>query len=105
MEALHAVAVFCLFAGTFFMITGAMGIVRFPDFYTRMHAAGKCDTLGEVLIILGFMIYQGLSPLTLKLYFLSFFILLANPVATHALMKAAYVSGVKMWKKGEDRND
>ncbi len=101
MEALHVIAAAFMFAGTFFMITGAIGIIRFPDFYTRLHAAGKCDTLGEVLIILGFMIYQGLSFLTVKLFFLSFFILLANPVGTHALIKAAYVTGVKMWRREE----
>ncbi|WP_290901952.1 monovalent cation/H(+) antiporter subunit G [Ferroglobus sp.] len=102
MEALHVISAIFMFAGCFFMISGAIGIIRFPDFYTRLHAAGKCDTLGEVLIILGFMIYQGLSFLTIKLFFLSFFILLANPVGTHALIKAAYVTGVKMWRREEN---
>ncbi|MHC1599836.1 MAG: monovalent cation/H(+) antiporter subunit G [Candidatus Methanospirareceae archaeon] len=89
--------------GAFFMITGAAGLLRFPDFYTRLHATGKCDTLGEVLIIVGCMIYQGWSFLTLKLIFLSLFIFIANPVGTHAIMKAAYVTGLKPWKKGEAR--
>ncbi|AKG91433.1 monovalent cation/proton antiporter, MnhG/PhaG subunit [Geoglobus ahangari] len=103
MEALHVVSALLMFSGVFFMIAGALGIIRFPDFYTRLHAAGKCDTLGEVLIILGFMVYEGFSFLSVKLLFLSFFILLANPVGTHALIKAAYLTGVKMWKKEESR--
>lgn len=103
MEALHVVSALLMFSGVFFMIAGALGIIRFPDFYTRLHAAGKCDTLGEVLIILGFMVYEGFSFLSVKLLFLSFFILLANPVGTHALIKAAYLTGVKMWKKEESQ--
>ncbi|WP_048090847.1 monovalent cation/H(+) antiporter subunit G [Geoglobus acetivorans] len=103
MEALHVVSALLMFSGVFFMIAGALGIIRFPDFYTRLHAAGKCDTLGEVLIILGFMVYEGFSFLSVKLLFLSFFILLANPVGTHALIRAAYLTGVKMWKKEESQ--
>ena len=89
--------------GAFFMITGALGLLRFPDFYTRLHATGKCDTLGEVLIIFGCMLYQGWSFITIKLFFLILFIFIANPVGTHAIMKAAYNTGVKPWKKGEER--
>ncbi|MBE8540375.1 monovalent cation/H(+) antiporter subunit G [Geoglobus acetivorans] len=103
MEALHVVSALLMFSGVFFMIAGALGIIRFPDFYTRLHAAGKCDTLGEVLIILGFIVYEGFSFLSVKLLFLSFFILLANPVGTHALIRAAYLTGVKMWKKEESQ--
>ena len=90
-------------AGLFFMTTGALGLLRFPDFYTRLHATGKCDTLGEVLVIVGCIIYQGWSFISIKLLFLMVFIFIANPVGTHALMKAAYVTGVKPWKKGDER--
>jgi len=90
-------------AGLFFMTTGAIGLLRFPDFYTRLHATGKCDTLGEVLVIVGCIIYQGWSFISIKLFFLMVFIFIANPVGTHALMKAAYVTGVKPWKKGDER--
>jgi len=89
--------------GAFFMITGALGLLRLPDFYTRLHATGKCDTLGEVLIIAGCMIYEGWSLLTIKLFLVAAFYLFAGPTATHAIMKAAYVTGVKPWKKGDDR--
>ena len=97
------IAVLFLAGGLFFMLAGAIGFLRFPDFFTRLHATGKCDTLGEVLIVVGLILYAGLSPLSAKLIFLSFFILLANPSGTHAMMRAAYVTGIKPWKRGEER--
>lgn len=103
MHSINIIAMALMAFGAFFMITGAVGLLRLPDFYTRLHATGKCDTLGEVLLIVGFMIYEELSFLTIKLFFLMVFIFIANPVATHAIMKAAYVTGVKPWKKGDER--
>ena len=103
MHGLDIISTLFMAGGAFFMLTGAAGLLRFPDFYTRLHATGKCDTLGEVLIIVGCMIYQGWSFITLKLIFLTLFIFIANPVGTHAIMKAAYVTGLKPWKKGEAR--
>jgi multicomponent Na+:H+ antiporter subunit G len=102
-----------LAAGIFFMFTGVVGLLRFPDFYTRLHATGKCDTLGEILIIVGLLIYHifvyspgadlSVQLVPVKLLFLIIFILLTNPVGTHALMKAGYTTGVKPWKLGEER--
>jgi len=103
MHSIDIIATALLIGGAFFMITGALGLLRLPDFYTRLHATGKCDTLGEVLIIVGCMVYQGWSFITIKLFFLMLFIFLANPVATHAIMKAAYNTGLKPWKKGDER--
>jgi multicomponent Na+:H+ antiporter subunit G len=103
MHSINIISTVLMAGGAFFMITGAVGLLRLPDFYTRLHATGKCDTLGEVLIIVGCMIYQGWSFITIKLFFLMLFIFIANPVATHAIMKAAYVTGVKPWKKGDER--
>lgn len=90
-------------AGSFFLIVGAIGIVRFPDFYTRMHPAGKCDTLGQALILLGLIIYEGASFISIKMLFIIIFIFIANPTATHAIAKAAYVAGVEPWKKGGEK--
>jgi len=97
------ISIIFMAGGIFFMVTGAVGLLRFPDFYTRLHATGKCDTLGEVLLITGCMIFQGWSFVSVKLFFLIFFIFMANPVGTHAIMKAAYYTGLKPWKKGEER--
>src|SRR5512136_1733636 len=90
-------------AGSLVMILGAWGIVKLPDFYTRIHAAGKCDTLGQILVIFGCMIYEGFSFITIKLLMVILFYLFAGPCSTHALMKAAYVTGVPVWKKGDKR--
>jgi multicomponent Na+:H+ antiporter subunit G len=103
-----AITIMLLATGAFFTLVGAIGLLRFPDFYTRLHATGKCDTLGEGLIILGLMFYHLFQyPETLlvpvKLGFLLLFIFIANPTGTHALMKAAYMTGVKPWKLGEKR--
>jgi multicomponent Na+:H+ antiporter subunit G len=92
-----------LAGGAFFMITGVVGLLKFPDFYTRLHATGKCDTLGQIFIIVGCMIYTGFSFITVKLFLVAAFYLLAGPAATHAIMKAAYVTGLKVWKKGDPR--
>lgn len=86
-----------LLAGLFFLVVGAIGVLRLPDFYTRLHAMGKCDTLGLLLSLLGLMLYEGASFLTLKLLLIWIFILLANPTATHALSRAAYHAGLKPW--------
>ena len=113
MVLIDAIVILFLAAGIFFMFTGIIGLLRLPDFYTRLHATGKCDTLGEVLIIAGLLLYHlfvyspgaelSVKLVPVKLLFLIIFIFLANPTATHAIMKAAYKTGVKPWKLGEER--
>ncbi|MCX8118253.1 MAG: monovalent cation/H(+) antiporter subunit G [Desulfobacterota bacterium] len=104
----HLLVVPFLAGGVFFLLVGAIGLLRLPDFYTRLHATGKCDTLGVGLIVLGLLIYHLFHypqyPLVpLRLVFLIFFIFVANPTATHALIRAAYRTGLKPWKVGEER--
>lgn len=104
----HVIVTLFLAGGIFFLLVGSIGLLRFPDFYTRLHATGKSDTLGAGLMILGLMIYHIFHysdfPLVpVRLLFLIFFIFIANPTATHAIMKAAYRTGVKPWKLGEER--
>ena len=113
MVLIDAIVILFLAAGIIFMFTGVVGLLRLPDFYTRLHATGKCDTLGEVLIIAGLLLYHlfvyspgaelSVKLVPVKLLFLIIFIFLANPTATHAIMKAAYKTGVKPWKKGDAR--
>ncbi len=81
--------------GILFFVGGAVGIIRFPDFYTRMHAAGVTDTLGAEMIVIGLMIQGGLSLITVKLALLGVFVFLTSPTATHAVANAAYKSGLK----------
>ena len=86
-----------LAAGSFFLITGALGIVRFPDTYSRMHAAGKCDTLGLSLMLIGFIIYQGIDLISVKLLMIVLFVFFTGPVAVNAIIRAALTTGHKMW--------
>lgn len=108
MVVVNIIVTLFLAGGLFFTLVGSIGLLRFPDFYTRLHATGKCDTLGTGLIIIGLIIYHlfcysGTPLVAVRLLFLVFFIFIANPAATHALMKAGYETGVKPWKVGEER--
>ena len=91
------VATVFIAGGLFFFLVGGVGLVRFPDFYARMHPAGKGDTLGATLLVLGLAIHQGWDPLSLKLLLVEAFVLLANPAATHAVGRAAWRAGLKPW--------
>ena len=81
--------------GGFFICTGAIGVLRFPDFYTRLHAAGITDTLGADLILLA-MALQSDNWLTIvKLFIMFIFLTLTSPVSTHAIAHAAWATGMK----------
>ncbi|RZN38834.1 MAG: monovalent cation/H(+) antiporter subunit G [Methanosarcinales archaeon] len=95
----NVLTVMLLLIGAFFMLAGTIGFVRFPDFYSRMHATGKCDTLGEGLMLVALIIYGGVTFVSVKILFLIAFILLANPTSTHAIAKAAYDVGLEPWRK------
>jgi multicomponent Na+:H+ antiporter subunit G len=82
-----------LLGGVFLGISGAVGVIRFPDFYTRIHAAGVTDTLSAGLILGGLMLQAGLTLVTLKLAFILMFLWITSPVASHALARAAMHSG------------
>ena len=85
----------CLLAGSAFCIIGAAGLIRMPDFYTRMHAASVTDTVGAGLILLGLMLQAGITLVTAKLAIIAMLILLTSPAASHALARAAFVRGVR----------
>ena len=85
----------CLAGGGLFCIVGAVGLVRMPDFYTRMHAASVTDTLGAGLILVGLMLQAGLTLVTAKLVIIGVLIFFMSPTATHALARAAFFRGVK----------
>lgn len=82
-------------AGSVFVIIGGIGLLRLPDFYSRIHAAGITDTMGAWLILIGLMFSAGWSLVTAKLVMLLFFLLLTSPLASHALAKAAFMRGLK----------
>lgn len=95
---------FCLLAGGFFCIVGALGLLRMPDFYTRMHAASVIDTLGAGLILAGLMMQAGLTLVTGKLLMVGVLLFFASPTATHALARAAMGRGLKPLLRKEDES-
>lgn len=100
--ALDALSWVLLVAGGAFCIIGAAGLLRMPDFFTRMHAAGVTDTLGAGLILLGLLLQAGLTLVTVKLAVIGLLIFFTSPTATHALAKAALARGLKPLLAGED---
>lgn len=84
-----------LLGGGVIGVLGGLGLLRFPDFYSRLHAAGMTDTLCALMIIGGLIMQAGLSLLTLKLALILLFLLFTSPTASHALAKAALSDGVK----------
>ena len=59
-----------MLAGFFFFVTATLGLLRFPDFYSRLHATGKGDTLAVLLCLFGLAIYYGFSVTSIKIVFI-----------------------------------
>jgi len=102
-------AYFFIVVGLIFFLGTSIGLLRFPDFYTRMHAAGKGDTLSTVLILAGCIFAAGSQGdlnwiLALKILLIINFVFIGCPTATHAMMDAGERAGAKPWnKKGENK--
>lgn len=90
--------------GSFFVLVGAFGMVRMPDFFTRMQAASVIDTLGAGLLLTGLMLQAGFTLVTLKLFFLIALLFFIGPVISHALAQAALHEGVKPILAEDRRN-
>ncbi|MDH4189589.1 MAG: monovalent cation/H(+) antiporter subunit G [Betaproteobacteria bacterium] len=82
-------------AGGAFCVVGTLGMVRMPDFYTRMHAASIADTAGAGLMLFGLLLQAGFSLIAVKLVMIGLLIFFTSPTATHALAKAARARGVQ----------
>lgn len=85
----------CLVVGGAFSVIGAIGLLRMPDFYTRMHAASVIDTLGAGFILLGLVLQAGFSLVAAKLLMVGLLLFFASPTATHALARAAMARGLE----------
>jgi multicomponent Na+:H+ antiporter subunit G len=94
-HALYAVSVGAMALGLVFVVAGATGVMRLPDFYTRMHAAGVTDTLGAELIILGLMLQAPDWQTVAKLLLAGLLLFLTSPTSTHAIANAAHRAGHK----------
>lgn len=86
---------FCLLGGGLLGVVGGIGIHRFPEFYSRLHAAGITDTLCAMLILFGLVLQAGISLAAFKLVLIFIFLFFTSPTASHALANAAMHSGLK----------
>lgn len=110
----NLLTIILVISGLFFFFGTTIGVLRFPDFYTRMHAAGKGDTLSTVLMLLGFAVFNlhdldhiSFSSIlvSLKILLIVGFIFVASPTATHAIMDAGEKTGVKHWTKNKEKSE
>jgi multicomponent Na+:H+ antiporter subunit G len=92
---LKILAIFALFAGTAFALIGAAGILRFPDLYTRMHAASKAGTLGSGFCLLAIALLAPSADVSTRAIAAVFFFLLTAPISAHLLARAAMKSGYR----------
>jgi multicomponent Na+:H+ antiporter subunit G len=82
-------------SGSFFAIIGAVGSLRFPDFWSRLHAASISDSAGVILLLIGMMLQAGPGLIAVKLLIILVFLFITGPTSTHAVANAALVSGLK----------
>jgi multicomponent Na+:H+ antiporter subunit G len=108
---LNIVIVTLMSFGLFFFFGTVVGLIRFPDFYTRMHAAGKGDTLSSALLLTGLALYHlhhlnyDTILVSVKIMFIVLFVFIASPTATHAIMDAGYETNAKPWVKKQKGPD
>ncbi len=102
-EVLNVISWLSLAIGGIFCAIGAIGLLRMPDFFTRMHAASVIETLGAGLILFGLIIQAGWTLIAVKLVMLFLLIFFASPTASHALARAALAKGMKPLLKDEER--
>ena len=93
-----------LMSGSFFVVIGGVGLVRLPDFFTRMHAAGIVDTMGSSLIIAGLLVQEGATQVSVKLLLILVFLFFTSPTSTHAVGHAALAAGLVPWTKSKRKD-
>jgi multicomponent Na+:H+ antiporter subunit G len=111
MGLMDIIVIVLLLIGLFFFFGGAVGILRFPDFYTRLHPAGKLDTMGSLFMLGGLALHSlghyslGEILVSLKIILIVVFVFLASPTATHAIVDAGIRAGLKPFLARQDERD
>ena len=90
--------------GSIFTVIGAIGILRFPDFWSRLYAASITDSGGVILLLAGMALHEGFTLVTVKLLIILIFLFITGPTSTHAVANAAFTSGLKPPSR-DDQND
>jgi multicomponent Na+:H+ antiporter subunit G len=94
---LHTFTIVLSLVGAGFFVAGTLGLLRLPDFYTRVHAVAKCDTVGAGAILLALAIHVAPHPEALKILLLLLLVLISSPTSGHALAHAAHDTGLDAW--------
>ncbi len=98
-----------LLCGLIFFTGGAVGIIRFPDFYSRLHPAGKLDTMGSLFMMIGLALFNlhhlslGSLLTSLKIILIMVFAFISSPTAIHGIVDAGVNAGLILWTKGDKR--
>jgi multicomponent Na+:H+ antiporter subunit G len=88
-----------ILTGIMFNLFGCLGLVRFPDVYSRLHSSVKCVMLGTTNILFGLFLFRGFDSTGIKAIICIIFVILTAPVSAHALARAAHKAGIKLWDK------
>lgn len=99
MKAHEIVALVIACIGSAFTLLGAVGVLRMPDVYMRMSTAAKASTLGVASLVVASAVFHAELSLTVRAVFVTAFVFMTVPVASHLIGRAAYVSGAKLWDK------
>ena len=100
---MNILVIICLLFGFLFFLGGSVGIIRMPDFYSRLHPAGKLDTLGIMAMVAGLALYNlhhfsfGALLLSVKMILIVFFVFMSSPTATHSIVDAGMRAGLRPW--------
>ena len=93
-----------ILSGSFFVVVGAIGTLRFPDFWARLHAASVTESGGVILLLTGMCIQAGFTLITIKLMIIGLFLFITGPTSTHAVANAALVSGLRPKSLEKNKN-
>ena len=86
---------FFFIVGSVFLLIGAIGIIRLPDIFSRMHGAGIIDSMGTAMLFSGMFLQAGFTIVSIKLFLILLFLMFTSPTTTHALARAALDAGLK----------
>ena len=92
---IEALSWFFIVSGSVFVVIGAVGTLRFPDFWSRLHAASITDSAGMILLVIGMCLQAGPTLVTVKLLVIGVFLFITGPTSTHAIANAALVTGLR----------
>lgn len=92
---INLISWFFFIAGSIFLLIGAIGVIRLPDIFSRMHGAGVIDSMGTAMLFCGMFLQAGFTIVSIKLFLILLFLMFTSPTTTHALARAALDAGLK----------